>query len=276
MKEAIIKRIVPLALAALSFAFVLLCFELSAAAQTAGVGVSPVVVEETAAAGAARAIKFKVTNNTRHAQRVRVSAKDVWYADGKRVEAEPGTQPRSATGWVRFYPAVLVVAPSGTGTVEAVVTVPPNVSGSFYTMPVFDISRAEDAPSKGSTAAFLYRLQGRIVLTTPDSSPALSVVGVKVEPPTATTPLSLKLELANTGDAHIVPSPTFALLDGRGQLVARGKLTSGKLMPGEHATASGTWAGELPQGRYSVVSSVSFKAADSDKTVIKEITFAVP
>lgn len=263
--------------AALVTALVISCLAARAAAQQPGVGVSPVVVEETVAKGSAHVIKFQVTNNTSHPQRVRCSVRDVGYAGGRRTEAEPGTLPRSASSWLRFNPAELVVPPSGTATVEAVVSVPQSASGSYYTMPSFDISRDGGAATQNASAGFVFRIRGRIVLTTPDSTPSLSVVGVKVEPPTATKPLTLSLEMMNTGNAHVVPSPTFTLLDRGGRLVGRGQMPTRKLMPGEKATAEGTWAGELRPGNYHVLTSVTYKTAGQDKAVVvKEVTFAVP
>lgn len=279
MKDLLTKRTIPFALSALSFALAFLSFEAPAAAQSsAGVGVSPLVVEATVQKGAAHVAKFLVANNLPSPMRVRASVKDVWHdGAGNRLEAEPGTQPRSASGWIRFNRAELVVAPMSTATVEAVISVPRDAAGSYYSMPVFELTRAASADAKGAGANFGFRFQGRIVVTTAEGSDfSLRIVGGKVSPPTPSTPLSLTLDLSNTGNAHIVPSVTFALLDETGRLVGRGKCPAKKLMPSEHAEASGTWAGVLPPGRYNVVSSVTYKTTSDPKTTVKEITFAVP
>ncbi|HEY0170279.1 MAG TPA: hypothetical protein VGB98_04445 [Pyrinomonadaceae bacterium] len=280
MKELILKRIIPAALAALAFALVLACFELTASAQAPApssvVGVSPIVVEAVVESGGSLVARFQITNRARSAQRVRCSLKDVWHERGQRTEAAPGTQPRSASSWLRFNPSELVVQPNSTATVEAVVTLPKDAEGSYYTMPVFEISPvAEGRP--GNTAAFVYRIQGRVVVTTArGSNYSLNVVGGKVSAPTPSAPLVLTLDLANAGNTHLIPSVSFAVLDQSGRLVGRGKLPTKKLMPSEQAELSGSWSGALPPGRYNVVSSVTYKAASDNKTVIKEITFAVP
>lgn len=277
MRSHIKKYSFAFAVSVLIFALIFGCFELTASAQNAGVGVSPLVIETTAEKGGAFVSRFTVTNNLPTPVVVRASVKDVWHDGGRRVEAEPGTQPRSASSWLRFNPSEVVVKPRGTATIEAVVSVPPSASGSYYTMPVFDFSRADGAGGEGPGAKVGFRFQGRIVVTTPDAAPALKIAGGEVAPPTNATPLVLTLDLSNTGNAHLAPAVTFAVVDGSGRLVGRGKMPTRKLMPSESAPASGTWAGELPPGRYNVVSSVSYKAGpDTTKTVVKEITFAVP
>jgi hypothetical protein len=254
--------------------FFLLLFTGSAAAQAtptapspttakpASVAITPASIDAKVRPGASYTQSFGVVNGTGERLKVRMSAEDVWIDEqNKRLDGRAGTLPRSASLWMQFTPGELIVEPFSTGTVKAVISVPRDAAGSFYTVPVFEVAPAartvfQNVSTDATTAkaAIGLRFRAIVALTTETGTEYnVEIMKGEVTPPSATSELNLQLDLRNRGNAHAKVRGVFALLDTNGNLVGRGSIDERKLLPGQRKTLTAAWSGELKPGGYTAV-----------------------
>ena len=133
--------------------------------------------------GATYTTAFTLSNDTNMRLRFRASTGDYWYDEhNARITGQPGTLPRSASTWVQFSPAEIVIEPQSSAPVQAIITVPALANGSYYTTPIFEGEQADTpaaprndgaitAPSEGTiTASVALRIRGLLMLTTEDAA----------------------------------------------------------------------------------------------------------
>jgi hypothetical protein len=249
------------------------------AQQSQSVGLSPAYLDADVKPGSVYTQEFAVSNRTSARLRFRASLGDLGYdAENRRVEARPGTTPRSASPWVRFVPDELTVEPGGSAKFKAVITVPDSARGGYYTVPYFQGEPVEEQSTPGRLSqGVAVRLGGLLLLATSSGSEyRVLVKGGAVVPPSSSSPLSLALDLKNEGNAHAVLKGTFAFLDGSSRVAGRGQISEQRLLPGQRAQAESEWAGELPPGDYTAVVTLTYARAGSQPaTLVYEIPFAV-
>ncbi len=272
MKPARVRATIPMACALLA--------ALAAGARAQTLGISPAFVDARVKSGATYTKDYTITNNTAARLRVRCSVADYWYDEhNARVDGRAGTLPRSASPWVQFSPAEASVEPHGSAVIKAVITVPQQANGGFYTVPVFDIEPADRAAANPGTASagVAINFRGLLMLTTLDSTEYnVEVMGGRAEPPGASRPLELQLDVRNRSTAHVNLRGQFALLDAAGRFAGRGRLDAQRLMPGQRNTVNASWAGELTPGRYTAVVTLSYDRAGEDAaSLIYELPFDV-
>ncbi|MET0621338.1 MAG: hypothetical protein ABW250_00010 [Pyrinomonadaceae bacterium] len=254
----------------------------AARAQQNSLGVSPASVEAKVRRGSAYTQTYTLFNNTSERLSFTCSVIDYWYDEqNKRLTGRPGTLPRSASLWVQFSPAAVVVEPHGTATVKATITVPLEAAGGYYTMPVFEARpvKGESASSRGgaATASIGIRFRGLVMLATEDANEyVVEITGGKVLPPTDSTPLELDVDVRNRGTVHARVRGVFAVLDAKGVLAGRGKVEGGKLLPGQRDVVRVPWAGELRPGRYTAIVTLSYDRVGLEPaTLVYELPFEV-
>jgi hypothetical protein len=261
----------------------LLCGSALAHAQQNSVGVSPASVESRVKRGSTYQQTYTLFNNTGERLRIRCSLLDYWYDEhNKRVTGRPGTLPRSASPWVQFSPAEVLLEAHSSANVKATVTVPLAAAGGYYTMPVFEAMPVKNDPAPSQHAANTanasigIRFRGLLMLLTEDAIEYnVEVRGGEVSPPTPSTPLELSLDVFNRSTAHARVRGILALLDSSGKLVGRAKIEEKRYMPGQRDAYKAVWAGELPPGRYTALITLTYERAGLEAaTLVYEIPFA--
>jgi hypothetical protein len=261
--------------------FVLLACVLTAPAQ-ASVSITPASIDAKVRAGGSYNQNFTVTNGTNSRLRFRCYANDMWYDDqNQRITTRAGTMPRSASLWVQFTPSEVVVEPNASAIVKAIITVPQNATGSFYTVPVFegavDKSVLQKAAAESSAASIGIRFRGLMMLTTETGSEYnVEIMSSNVTPPGTASEMELTLDLRNRGSAHAKIRGAFAILDSAGKLTGRGTIDDKKLLPSQKNSIKGHWAGTLRPGDYTCVVTLSYDRVGLEPTsLVHEISFKV-
>jgi hypothetical protein len=250
------------------------------AQQQASVAISPASIDTTVKAGASYTQNFSITNGTGERLRFHCYTNDMWYDElNQRVTARAGTMPRSASMWIQFTPAEIVIEPNSASVVKATITVPQNATGSFYTVPVFE--GLPDKPvlaSAGSSIASIgIRFRGLVMLTTETGAEYnVEIMGSKITPPGAASELELALDIRNRGTAHAKLRGAFAILDSTGKLAGRGTIDEKKLLPSQRNIIKGRWAGGLKPGDYTCIVTLSYNRAGLDPvSFVQETPFKV-
>jgi hypothetical protein len=248
-------------------------------AQSTAIGLTPASLESVVRPGATYSQSFTINNSTATAMRFHCSAADMGYnADEKRVEGKAGTMSRSASLWIQFTPADVMVPANGSAVAKAVITIPAAAAGSYYTVPIFEGRPEMPQPTSGSSvASFGIRFKGIIVLTTDRGSEYnLEIKSAVVEPPSATAPLALKIDIKNRGTAFTRVRGSYAILDSEGKLMGRGTISSRKMFPIQHEALRSEWSGKLPPGKYSATVLLSYDRVGSESaSIVREIPFTV-
>jgi hypothetical protein len=268
----------------LTGAILLACFS-GAQAQENSVGITPASIEAKVTRGSSYRQTFTIFNNTGTRLRFQCSTEDMWYdAENKRVAGRPGTLPRSASLWVLFSPAEVVVDAHSSSVVVATVTVPSSAAGGYYTVPVFKSLPADQSATAGlageeniATASIGVRFLLLMMFTTRDTSEYnVEIMSGQITPPTASTELAMELDLLNRSTAHVNVRGAFAILNSAGALVGRGEIAGKRYLPSQRNLIQTGWAGELPPGRYASVITLSYdRIGLQPATLVYELTFAV-
>ncbi len=268
----------------LACATMLCCFS-TAQAQQDSVAVTPIFIDAKVKRGGSYTQTFSLTNNTGTRLRFQCSVGDIWYDENnKRMTGRPGTLPRSASLWVQFSPAEVVVEPGSSVAVKAIVTVPVMAAGGYYTVPIFeampaDQSTGDAAPSQGSTAtaSIGIRFRGLMTLTTLDASEYnVEILGGRISPPSASTELAIQLDVRNRSTAHVRVRGAFAILSSSGALAGRGTIKDKRYLPGQRNVLQTGWAGELSPGKYTAVVTLSYDRVGMEPaTLVYELPLIV-
>jgi hypothetical protein len=269
---------------ACSVAALLCCFG-QAQAQQNSVAVTPASIDAKVKRGATYTQTFTLNNNTGTRLRFKCSVVDVWYdEDNKRMTGRPGTLPRSASLWVQFSPAEVIVEPRSASTVKAIVMVPPTAAGGYYSVPVFeampiDPVLADAALAKVSTAKATIgiRFNGLMMFTALDTTEYnVEIIGGQISPPTASSEFGIQLDVRNRSTAHAGVRGAFAILDAAGALAGRGTIEVKRYLPGQRKTLQAAWAGELKPGIYTCVTTLSYNRVGLEPaTLVYELPFEV-
>ena len=268
------------------FAWVLLqgCFGYAQAQNS--VAINPASIDARVKRGASYTQIFTLTNNTGTRLRFECSVADVWYDEhNQRITGNPGTLPRSASPWVQFLPAAVIVEARSSMAVKAIITVPLAATGSYYTMPIFEAlpvgqpTEPSVLPAvRTATASIGIRFRGLIILTTLDGSEYnVEILGGQISPPSPAAELTIELDLRNRGTAHVRMRGAFAILNSSGALAGRGTIQEKRYVPGQRNIMRIPWAGELPAGKYTAVITLSYDRVGMEPaTLVYELPLVVP
>jgi hypothetical protein len=248
--------------------------------QAQSVGISPASVDANVKRGSSYTQDFTITNSSGTRLRFSCSTEDLWYDEkGKRFSGRSGTLPRSASLWTQFSASEVIIEPRSSAVVKAVITIPKDSSGSFYTVPVFEGLPAAPANAKTGTATATIgvRFRGLIMLTTTEGSEYnVEVMGGKITPPTSSTELQMSLDLRNRGTAHTKVRGVYAILNAAGKLSGRGTIGEKTYLPTQRKNIDSLWSGELPPGNYTSLITLSYNRAGLEPfSLIYEIPFTV-
>lgn len=243
-------------------------------------GLTPAMMDATVKRGATYTNTFTLSNGTNTRLRVRCSVSDYWYDEhNQRLTGRAGTLPRSASLWVQFTPSEFIIEPHSSGSANAVITVPREATGGYYTAPTFETENADArSPVAGMAQANLkIRFQGLLLLTTEDTTEYnVEIMAGHISAPTASSSLEMNLDVRNRSTAHARVHGLFALLDASGKLAGYGNIDEKRYLPGQRDFFKTAWAGELAPGSYTAVVTLSYaRVGLTSATLVYEIPFAV-
>lgn len=273
---------------AVGFAFLLL---LSAAAEArAGVGVtvSPSRFRLSRPAGETATGQILVRNDGSYPIRLRTEVADmVTVADAQgfwiRDEAPAGTTPHSCAGWIQITEGSgAVIPPEEAATVTFVVTPPPEVRSGGYGAYLFLLAEpardlapeAADRPQVQFVTvprmgvSVVYEVEGAVERTG-------ELLELDFKPPGPDRPLSIRYGFLNTGNAEVVLTGTFHILNAENLLLGKGGIGTLKTFPGEKGYAEAVWDQTLPPGRYTLLLSMEL-GPDAREAIVREFSFSVP
>jgi hypothetical protein len=239
-------------------------------------GLTPALVDANVKRGLTYTQNFTVVNNTNTKLRFHCSVSDYWYDEHNvRLSGRPGTLPRSASLWVQFSPEDVIVEARTSATIRAIISVPKDAAGGYYTIPFFEGEPAEKPIGQKAASNFGVRLGGLLMLATEGASEYnVEVKGSKVLPPTASSELELQLDIHNQGTAHVRLRGMFAILDSTGKLVGRGRNEEKTYLPGQHDIYRAPWGDTLAPGHYTAVVTLTYDRAGLEPaTLVYELPF---
>jgi hypothetical protein len=255
------------------------------AAKTHGqtLAISPAFVDAKVKRGATYNKAYSIANNTGTRLRFRFSVGDYWYDENNgRVDGRPGTLPRSASLWVQFSPAEVVIEPRSSTTVNAIITVPLTAAGGYYTTPIFEAeaantSAATTLPKGALNASIALRFCGLLMLTTEDATEYnVEIMNGNVTPPSASAPLEMQIDVRNRSTAHARLRGIFAILNSVGGLAGSGKIEEKRYLPSQRDVLHAAWAGELAAGHYTALVTLTYDRAGMESaTLVYEMPFDV-
>ena len=253
-------------------------------AQQSSVSITPASIDTTIKAGSSYTQDFSLTNNTNERLRVRTSAADMWFDEKNvRTTTPAGTQPHSASVWIQFSPSEIIAEPHTSVIVKAIITVPRDATGSFYTVPVFEAMPVERpvmvtvANAFNAAATIGLRFRALIMLTTEIGAEYnVEIMGAKIVPPTPSSELELSLDLRNRGNAHAKVRGNYAIVDSAGKLVGRGSIEEKRFLPTQRNFINSKWSGDLKPGDYTAIVTLSYDRVGLEPTsLLQEIPFRV-
>jgi hypothetical protein len=267
----------------------LLCGFGQTPAHGQSLGISPATFEANVKRGATYNKVYTIANNTGTRLRLHLSVGDYWYGEhNERVEGRPGTLPRSASLWVQFTPNEVIIEPHGSASVNAIITVPQEAAGGYYTVPIIEAEAADKlagaVPQNGQvtttlslTATVTLRFNGLMMLTTEDAAEYnVEIMGGSITPPTASASLEMQLDVRNRSTAHAHVRGVFAILNAAGRLAGRGKLEDKRYLPGQRDTLRVHWGGELAPGHYTAIVTLTYDRAGAEPaTLVYDMPFDV-
>ncbi|HXG68520.1 MAG TPA: hypothetical protein VNO70_25725 [Blastocatellia bacterium] len=226
-------------------------------AQGQSLGITPAFVDAKVKRGATYQKAYTIANRTDQRLRLRLSVGDCWY--NERIDGPAGTLPRSASSWVQFTPAAVIIDPGASATVKAIISVPQTAAGGYYTAPIFEAEPSQPASRQEGAASVAVRVQGLLMLTTEDNAEYnVEVKGGAVAPSAGASELELKLDVYNRSTTHATVRGLFTILDRVGGIVGRGRIEGKRYMPGQRDALKACWAGELAPGRYRATVTLSY------------------
>jgi hypothetical protein len=253
-------------------------------AQAQSLGIAPASVDTKVKPGKSYTQTFTLSNNSGEPMLFKCSVNDYWYDEqNNRVIGKPGTLPRSSSMWIQFVPAEVSVAPNSSATVKAIIAVPQNASGGFYTMCIFDATPANkpsavsQSTQSNASAAIGVRFRNLMMLTVEGSAEYnVEIMSGQLQPPTSSSPLELSLDIRNRSTTHARVHGEFVIFDAAGKFAGRGKIEGKRYLPNQRNILKVPWAGELSQGHYNMVVTLSYdRLAMEPATLVYELPFDI-
>lgn len=251
-----------------------------------GIAISPSVIRLSSKPGQSQRATVRVINNGLTPTQVVTEVSDVGNVvdqEGKlsRQFFPPGTLPYSCAKWTLLQDQEFKLASEEHKDVTFLISSPAESTGGsacvvfFRGIPLVE-TEVPGGPAEARTtiqiqprlgAMVFYEIEGTVQRTG-------SLLSLAHEPPGATTPLRILYVFKNSGNADILITGTFYVLDQTKALVAKGDLTPLRTFPGDEGGSETEWTGTLPPGSYRLV--VTFELGpDAQEVIVKELDFTV-
>ncbi len=269
----------------LCFLLTAFCLLLPAEAGT-GMSVSPSRFRLQKPAGEAASGKVTVTNTSSTPIEVTAETTDMVTRLGEdglsvRDEAPPATTPFSCARWIQLAGGARVIPPGQSAEMEFLLSPPPEARAGGYGAYLFFVGRpihaqetqAKDKPTVQMVTvprlgvSVVYEVKGTIRRSG-------ELLRLELMPPSGARPMTIRHEFKNTGNAEVVLTGNFHLLDEKNLLAGKGALRTLKTFPGEAGVTETEWAEALPPGRYKVM--VTFELGpDAEQVIVREFPLEI-
>lgn len=178
---------------------------------------------------------IEIQNTKEAAQSVKIYLRDYSFNySGEAFYDEPGTLPRSNTGWILFSPSYMILSSKETVSVSFEVTVPAGETlvGTYWSA----IMVEGEAPVEDSKLAGGFTIQTQIryavqISTTVEAAGERNLTFLEVHPFKEGNNWVLAVDIENRGDYLIKPDVSVELYNAHGTLVGSFIATRRKLYP---------------------------------------------
>jgi hypothetical protein len=231
-------------------------------------------------------LEFSVNaiNNGSKALKIGVEVNDMLNQlspDGElqRVYVPPATAERSIAKWLTVNESEFVLEPKQTRAVPFVMTVPPEGDGVYYSILFFRGLGVAEQKGESEVPKTTIMIQPRLgTLIFCESKDTVRRVGklldLKFDPPTDEEPLKIHYEIENTGNADILLTGHFYVLDSGNALVAKEILSPVRTFPGDKGRALTEWEGILDPGAYHAVVQIEL-GPEATEVIVREFDFEI-
>jgi hypothetical protein len=224
------------------------------------VSLTPSVIELKGTFGQSTTQALRMTNASSIDLTFELLAQDVVTAGGRRVFVEAGDLPNSIAATAVFSPARLTIPARSSSSVLVTVTVPPGAT-----------SRAMIALFKGTTGIARGRTTstvslGTLLTFTLSNHHAVSASELWVGPQSESRNAAFEVALNNGGAEPVMPKGIVVILHRDGSLAGKVHFPDQRLLPGERLEYRVEYAGELPRGRYRVLSTFDIAGQTTTRT----------
>ncbi len=174
-------------------------------------------------------------------EEVKVYVNDyLFYADGRNIYGEPGTNPRSNTAWLNYGPKQLTVAARASATISYSIRIPEDVSlrGTYWCILMVEVvppaspeasGERGDKVAVGVTQVFRYGIQ-IVTHLRETGTRALSFAGTRLLKTDGG--LELAIDAENTGERWLIAECWLELYAENGEHVGRYGGTALRIYPG--------------------------------------------
>lgn len=213
-----------------------------ALANPDGLTVSPAFQMVTIASGAAQQpVTFKITNNLATAQNVNLSVADFNALNESGGLFFVGTNPTALqkkyglAKWVKLPQSQISLPPKQTVTVNGQILNLPDLSpGGHYGALMISLSAPDSKPGQVGIHPIASSL---LFVTKPDGAThKLALSNVSSNRSLTKLPNYVSLRFHNDGNTHVVPRGSVSLINGSGDLVAKGTINEDSqiILPGNY------------------------------------------
>lgn len=268
-----------------ALAFLLWCVP----AVDAGVGfaVSPSSFRLKKSAGEPVSAEVVVENKGSYAVSVTTDVTDMVTLKGEdglsvRDETPAGTTPHSCAKWIQLAEQGPVIVPAGERkTVKFAVTPPSEATSGGYGAYLFFVAKPAEPPAPSAAdkpevqlitvprlgISVIYEVEGTIQRQG-------ELTDLTFTPPTLSEPMKVRHGFQNTGNAEVILTGNFHILDEAGALAGKGTLKTLKTFPGEAGVTETTWYEPLPPGHYALLFTFEL-GPDAQDAIVREEEFDV-
>ena len=234
-------------------AMLLLAAVAQAKTQNGALTLSPAVVTLRGTYGQSTTQRISMTNGTSQLFACDVVVQDVIVRDGKRLFSPPGQSAGSIAVTAVVSQRSLNIRPGETAFVTVTVTIPQETTGRAVV--VFLRGKNQIMNHGVPMVASL----GSLMTFALSNDVAMSAVGMRVTPPTATATASVAQTCTNSGREPFVARGVVAILDSRGALVGKSVIEPKRLLPHETMELRSDYPGDLAPGHYRVMLTVGYE-----------------
>lgn len=248
-----------------------------------GMAVGPSRIRLQGQSGVPQTATVNLWNNGARPIDVRAALSDVANSADKNGKFErnflpPGTVPYSCAKWVVLEQTEFTINPGERKDVNLTVSTPREMTGGSACVAFFQgTPRVDPAPQDPTKPVTQVVVQPRLgVLIFFEDTATVRREGklteVTLEPPREDAPLVLRYQFSNTGNADILLSGTFHILDEGKLMAGKGDLQPLRTFPGDQGAAETSWSGSLAPGKYQLVATFEL-GPDAQEVIVKEIAF---
>lgn len=240
------------------FLILFFCFYfyfLPSKATAVNVRIEPAKTREIIPVGSTKSGQVRVVNTSSEPTKVRVYLEDWRYIapmDGSKEFKPAGTMELSCAPWINFAPGEFTIPAYGSQRVSYSINVPKDATGGHYAVLFFESSLGETTDEEGKRTLTNVRIASLFYI-----EPAGTIKREnRIENLTLENKeknLGIKADFKNIGNADIIASGTFDIIDKEGVVYARGKFNDIYTFPTDVAKLSAKSGYSLIKGVYDLV-----------------------